>query len=151
MKLKPTLTALILAFSFNMPIAIANDDHTEVLETVHSMWDNARTANLAGMFAAAPADHTYIMAGFSLWSREEAITFYEAAFEGVARQDITNLREKVTMTSDTSALYMADATYTQYDTKGNKLEAGPYAITVVLEKRDGQWMNIHTHQSFPPQ
>ncbi|GEM79831.1 nuclear transport factor 2 family protein [Vibrio superstes] len=151
MKLKSTLTALILALSFNATAAVTNDDRAEALKTVHTVWDNARAANLDGMFAAAPAEHSYIMGGFSLWSRVEATDFYKAAFEGVARQDITNLREKVTMTSATSAFYMADATYTQYDAKGNKLQGGPYAITVVLEKRDGQWINIHTHQSFPPQ
>ncbi|GLP96183.1 nuclear transport factor 2 family protein [Paraferrimonas sedimenticola] len=151
MKIRNLVSALVIALTLGNTAAMANDAETEVLKTVHGMWDQARAANLDGMFAGAPSEHTYVMGGIPLWSKQETLELYQVAFDGVARQDIQASREKVTMLADDVAVYMADMSYAQFDANGNKLEQGPYAITVILKKRDGQWLNMHTHQSFPAQ
>ncbi|MEZ9950837.1 nuclear transport factor 2 family protein [Vibrio breoganii] len=150
---KTILSLMLLCSSAGLSSTVFADNthqQTEVLFAVSENWQQARIANLDGMFATAPETHTYIMGGTALWSRAEIVALYQAAFEGVVKQDINMHKEVVTMLSENSAVYVADATYTQYDKQGNQLESGPYAITVVLEKRDGEWLNIHTHQSFPP-
>ncbi|MGV2986534.1 nuclear transport factor 2 family protein [Vibrio sp. E150_011] len=129
--------------------SLSEETKKEVLASVHQMWDDACSANVGGMFETAPDDHTYVMAGFPLWSKAQALELYEAAFEKVSVQTIDTDKEQVTLLSDSVALYVADMSYTQYDANGQPLESGPYAITLVLKKKNGVWQNIHTHQSFP--
>ncbi|GEM79836.1 nuclear transport factor 2 family protein [Vibrio superstes] len=147
MKFKSVFALLLAVASFS---SLANEAKQQVLDTAHTMWDNARNAQLVRMWDNAPTDHTYFVAGLPLWSKQDTLGTFTAMFEGVTRQDIETVREEVTMLSDSAAVYTADMTYTQYDAQGNVLvPTSPYAMTIVFVLRDGQWMNLHSHQSFP--
>ncbi|GDY25901.1 hypothetical protein AHAT_17910 [Agarivorans sp. Toyoura001] len=140
----------LLALTMASPgVAFANDSKSEVLTAVHEMWDHASNADVDAMFSKAPDNHTYVMAGHPLWSKQETLGLYGLAFDGVVKQHLKTHKEQVTLLSDTVALYVADMHYSQFDVNGPPLESGPYVITVVLKKVNGHWLNMHSHQSFP--
>ncbi|MEZ9233012.1 nuclear transport factor 2 family protein [Vibrio amylolyticus] len=153
-KILSVLSLVIASFTFATGVSAAETKsiEKEVLTTTNVMWEEARNANLAGMFANTPAEMTYVMAGYPSWSKAEMTAMMGAAFDGVSRQDIIIKKEQITVLSDDSALYVADSAYVQYDDAGNVMPSGgDYVISIILQKRDGQWFNIHTHQSFPMQ
>lgn len=150
MKFKSVIPMLLTISVIGSPIALADNTSQQVLDTAHNMWEHARDAQLERMWENAPTDHTYFVAGLPLWSKQETLETFIAMFEGVASQDIEVVREEVTMLSDSAALYTADMTYTQYDADNNVLvPTSPYSMTIVFVLRDGKWMNLHSHQSFP--
>ena len=151
MKFKGRSCAAILmlcAVSLSLP-GQAQSLESEVLASVSGTWEAARKASLDDMFSNMPPEHSYVMQGAPFWGRDTTRAQYDAMFTGVVRQDIEMTVERVTMLSDTSAVYVAEAFFRQYDAQGAVLLEGPSAITVVLQKREGRWLNLHTHQSFP--
>ncbi|MPW28258.1 hypothetical protein F9L16_04495 [Agarivorans sp. B2Z047] len=150
MKSKSIVTLLLTIGLVSSPLVVACNAKQQVFDTAHNMWEHARNAQLERMWENAPTDHTYFVAGLPLWSKQETLDTFTAMFEGVVSQDIEVVREEVTMLSETAALYTADMTYTQYDADNNLLvPTSPYSMTIVFVLRDGKWMNLHSHQSFP--
>lgn len=153
-KILSIFSLVIASFTFASSVSATDvkSVEKEVLTTTNVMWEEARKANLAGMFANTPEEMTYVMAGYPSWSKAEMTAMMGAAFDGVSRQDIIIKKEQVTVLAGDSALYVADSAYVQYDDAGKVMPSGgDYVISIILQKRDGKWFNIHTHQSFPMQ
>ncbi len=154
MKVFKFVVPVLLGAALLNPIAQAA--HTpaeqEVLNHVSQVWEQARQANIDGMFASMPETDkgAYVMAGEFMWTRDETITGYQYMFEGVARQDIDMSRETITMLSDNSALYVGEGTFAQYNIDGQLIvPTTPQAVSVALQRIQGEWQIIHVHQSFP--
>ena len=122
-----------------------------VLAEATRNWEAARAADLSAMLEPLLSTDkgAYVAQSEVWWSREDTVAFYDAAFEGVARQDIEWERETVTVLSPTSALYVGKGIYRQYDSSNQMLVESPHAVSMVFVLIDGRWRMRHLHQSFP--
>lgn len=144
-----TLVSLVVAST--TPALAQSSAEVEVQAAVDSLWEAARNRDLEGSFGPSLPNERgfYGLDGAIVWTTEEAIEMYRELFGLAAKNDIDMQDERITILSEDTALYVGFGTFDMANADGASMGKGDMALTLVMQKVEGDWRLLHIHQSFP--
>jgi len=90
-----------------------------------------------------------IQDGRIMMTRQESLDATRQGLEGLKDISYKFNKKYITVISPTLALWVADGTTSVTIVEDGRQLSVPFAETIVLVKKDGQWKVLHAHRSIP--
>ncbi len=121
----------------------------EVLALTNEIRAAAERADADGLlqYHSETSNATHINDG-TRYTKNDLLAHYRDVYTGVAKQEINIGNPSVTIFSENLALVTSQGRFTSTSKSGSRL-SGDVAWTYLWQKKNGTWMLMHAHQSFP--
>lgn len=123
----------------------------EILKVHVEMVKAAENSNPEGLFSHVleGCKGVIVQDGIIMMTRQESLDATKQGLQGLKDISYKFNRKNITVTSPTTAIWVADGTTSATIVEDGRQLNFPFAETIVFTLKDGKWKVFHAHRSIP--